>query len=142
MLPIESGERIGLSMTSILTMMISLQYAMEELPETDKEPTVIYFGRIIMFCMIISLLLTIAAINLYHREGSPMPRRLKAVLPIICRVFFVAYNKQGQVSDVVADDGTKENEKGEWITLANILDRFSLVSLLLVAFAFVVRVLP
>ena len=141
MLPVESGERIGFSMTSILTMMITLQYAMEELPETDKEPMVIYYGRLIIFCMMFSLLLTTVIINLYHKKRGPMPRRMKAVVSILGRLLLVSSDKQGQVSDFVPKGGTEEDEQKDWIALANVLDRVSLIGLFLVAAVFLFCIL-
>ena len=119
--------------------MITLQYAMDQLPETDEEPDVIYHGRLIMFCMIISLLLTTAVINLYHKKRRPMPRKMKATLIIICRMFFVKYEKHDRVSDFKPKGGTEEDENKDWITLANVLDRFSLMGFFMVAFGFLVR---
>ena len=136
MLPVESGERIGFSMTSILTMMITLQYAMEELPETDKEPMVIYYGRLISFCMMFSLLLTTVIINLYHKKRGPMSRRMQAVVSILGRMFLVSSDKRGQVSDFVSKHGIEEDEQRDWKALANVLDRVSLIGLFLVAVVF------
>ena len=112
---------------------------MEQLPETDKEPDVIYYGRLILFCMITSLLLTTAVVNLYHKKRRPMPRKMKAILVIICRLFFVRYERQGQVSDFKPKDATEEDENNDWITLANVLDRFSLTGFFVVTFVFLAR---
>ena len=137
MLPVESGERVGFSMTAILTMIITIQYITDQLPETDDEPPVVFLGRLVLFFMVASLLSTTVVINLYHKKRKPMSLRIKRLLSTICRFLFISYNYQDQVSDIKAKSGCEEDENKDWITLALVFDRlflliFSIVTIILV----------
>lgn len=128
MLPVESGERIGLSMTSILTMIIALQYASDHLPESDEEPLVVFFGRITLFAMITSLFLTILILNLYHKKRKPMGEKSKGLLSKICRIFWIKFRETDLVSDIESKGDCKGAANNEWIALALLIDRISILS--------------
>ena len=125
LLPAESGERIGFVITSILTMMLTQQYILDQMPQTSEEPRVLLYGRLVMVFMVVSLFLSAFVIRVYHKECKPMSRKAKILLSIVCRMLFIRYKHEDQVSDVNSKD--QDEAKTDWMTLAYAIDRFCFI---------------
>lgn len=78
-LPPESGERIGLSITVLLAMTVFQQFTSEIMPSYGF-PLLgqYYFATIIQIGL--SLLVTTTNLNFYHRNKSRMPKLLRKVI--------------------------------------------------------------
>lgn len=87
-LPPESGERIGLSITVLLAMTVFQQFTSEIMPSYGF-PLLgqYYFATIIQIGL--SLLVTTTNLNFYHRSKSRMPKVLRKVINewLYCIVF-------------------------------------------------------
>eukprot|EP00795_Rhopilema_esculentum_P011040 gene11040-19889_t len=122
LLPVETGERIGFSMTGLLTMMLTIQYAMDQLPEVDEEPLTVYVGRLSLFFMMVSLMMTTIILNVYHKKGRPMPRPLQRILRVVCRYVLISYPSKNAVTDIGSDNENSD----DWLILSRALDRICL----------------
>ena len=91
-LPPESGERIGLSITVLLAMTVFQQLSSELMPSYGFP----LLGQYYFACMIeigASLVVTTLILNFYHRNSRPMPRALKVlILKWLARVAFPQRN--------------------------------------------------
>ena len=128
MLPVESGERIGFSMTAILTMTITNQYIIDAVPRTEEEPSIVYYGRFSMISMMLSLITTIVIINIYHKTRNPMPPKISRILHVICRLLLITGSNEVRSINVTTENKASDNE--DWVKLAHALDRLSLVFLI------------
>lgn len=126
LLPVESGERIGFSMTSILTMIITIQYISDQLPETDEKPDIMYYGELALFSMIASLLMTTLILDLYHKKRKPMACTSRQMLSIACRILFVKHRRKNLIPDIEMKDDVEESN--DWTALAHLIDRLSLMT--------------
>ena len=125
-LPVETGERVGFSMTALLTMMLTIQYTMDQLPEMEEEPPVLYYGRINLYLMMTSLLITSVVLNLYYKKRRPMPRALRRVVSLACRVLWLRDPiHTNEVVDFTSNGKGDENE--DWLTAGRIIDRLSFI---------------
>ena len=91
-LPPESGERIGLSITVLLAMTVFQQLSSELMPSYGFP----LLGQYYFACMIeigASLVVTTLILNFYHRNSRPMPRVLRVlILKWLARVAFPQRN--------------------------------------------------
>ena len=91
-LPPESGERIGLSITVLLAMTVFQQLSSELMPSYGFP----LLGQYYFACMIeigASLVVTTLILNFYHRNSRPMPRVLRVlILRWLARVAFPQRN--------------------------------------------------
>ena len=91
-LPPESGERIGLSITVLLAMTVFQQLSSELMPSYGFP----LLGQYYFACMIeigASLVVTTLILNFYHRNSRPMPRALRVlILKWLARVAFPRRN--------------------------------------------------
>lgn len=87
-LPPESGERIGLSMTVLLAMTVFQQLSSELMPSYGFP----LLGQYYFACMVeigASLFVTTLILNFYHRNSRRMPRALRVfILHWLARVVF------------------------------------------------------
>nr|XP_053640561.1 neuronal acetylcholine receptor subunit alpha-10-like [Cherax quadricarinatus] len=75
-LPAESGEKIGLSINSMLAMMVFLMAMIGNLPPTEKLPLAgVYYG-VCLFVLTLNVSFSVYVLNLNHSgdEGYPVPR--------------------------------------------------------------------
>ena len=91
-LPPESGERIGLSITVLLAMTVFQQLSSELMPSYGFP----LLGQYYFACMIeigASLVVTTLILNFYHRNSRPMPKALRVlILKWLARVAFPKKN--------------------------------------------------
>lgn len=132
-LPVETGERVGFSMTALLTMMLTIQYTMDQLPEMEEEPPVLYYGRLNLFFMITSLLITSIVLNLHHKKRRPMPRVLRRVVSFACRLLWLRDAiHANDVVDLTSNDKGEDNR--DWLSAGRVLDRLSFVCFFFITF--------
>ena len=132
-LPAETGERVGFSMTALLTMMLTIQYTMDQLPEMEEEPPVLYYGRVNLYFMMTSLLITSIVLNLHYKRRRPMPRVLRRVVSLACRVLCLRDPiHTNEVVDFTSNE--KGDENGDWLTAGRIIDRLSFLFFFFITF--------
>ncbi|XP_077999217.1 neuronal acetylcholine receptor subunit alpha-10-like [Glandiceps talaboti] len=69
-LPPESGERIGLCMTSLLTMFVFYQLIADEIPPTSQIPSISLYISIDISLMVLNCIVTIGMLHVYHRGSN------------------------------------------------------------------------
>ena len=143
LVPPESGERTALAITAVLTMVLSVQYLMDQLPESDDEPWCVFMARLNMAAMAISLLLTCLVLNVYYRKGTFMPRWIKFVfVRVLGRLVFVGnmackssdksdtkfeINLESKANENVKKGADTVERKDDWVLLASVIDRCCMI---------------
>ncbi|KAK2573941.1 Neuronal acetylcholine receptor subunit alpha-7 [Acropora cervicornis] len=117
-LPPESGERIGLSITVLLAMTVFQQLSSELMPSYGFP----LLGQYYFACMVeigASLFVTTLILNFYHRNSRRMPRALRVLLlRWLARVVFPQKSSKDwnlELSDFPASSGSYQ--KGETHTV-------------------------
>lgn len=80
LLPVESGERMSMIMTSLLAMVVLMQFSSDSLPpSSDEAPHIIDYYVSTLILIMISMVMSCIVINFYHsgENGSKPPRWLK-----------------------------------------------------------------
>ena len=148
-LPPESGERNALSMTAFLTMVLVVQYVMDQLPESDDMPVIVPVAAINMVTTAVSLFMTCVIENIYCRAGTSMRPwtrfvflkilgRLVFVRPLLCRKSVPNNgNDQASLEERNSEDSNKRvvDDRDDWILLATVMDRYCIIAVITVAIA-------
>ena len=126
--PVASGERMGFAMTAMLAMIIAHQYITDDVPETDEDPTIVYFGRVTSGCMMFSLFITTVVTNIYYKTRKPMSNGKRRFLYKICRLVCLSGSSDPQQINVDIEHNSFDAKK-DWVQLAYALDRISFILL-------------
>lgn len=79
-LPSESGERMGVGITVLLSLSIIQLMLSDSLPPNEEIPLIVRYYGLTMFNVFLSLVFTCVVLNLYHNKGRPLPDWIKKVL--------------------------------------------------------------
>ncbi|XP_065339487.1 neuronal acetylcholine receptor subunit alpha-10-like isoform X1 [Cloeon dipterum] len=93
--PSESGEKVTLGISALLSMTVFLMTIRESLPPTEKTPLIsMYYG--VSICLVsFASGLSVVTLNVYHRgvRGAGVPKLLKRlVLGPLARIVFVHFD--------------------------------------------------
>lgn len=110
-LPPESGERIGLSITVLLAMTVFQQLSSELMPSYGFP----LLGQYYFACMVeigASLVVTTLILNFYHRNSRRMPKALRIlILHWLARVVFPQKSSKGSWNIDAPNSMYRENSK-------------------------------
>ncbi|XP_028399066.1 neuronal acetylcholine receptor subunit alpha-2-like [Dendronephthya gigantea] len=114
-LPPESGERISLTITLLLSMMVFMLVITEQIPATsDVVPLVAKFYMAVMLEMALALVITCYVIRCYHSHTNEPPRWMRKILVKKFANFFgvkkskelkMAEKEEGKLSKVKTEKG-------------------------------------
>ncbi|KAK3727981.1 hypothetical protein QZH41_015932, partial [Actinostola sp. cb2023] len=79
-LPSESGERMGVGITVLLSLSIIQLMLSDTLPPNEEIPLIVRYYGLTMFNVFLSLVFTCMVLKLYHNKGRPLPTWIKRLL--------------------------------------------------------------
>lgn len=79
-LPSESGERMGVGITVLLSLSIIQLMLSDSLPPNEEVPLIVRYYGLTMFNVFLSLVFTCIVLKIYHSDGEPLSGWLKTVL--------------------------------------------------------------
>ncbi|KXJ16113.1 neuronal acetylcholine receptor subunit alpha-10 [Exaiptasia diaphana] len=79
-LPSESGERMGVGITVLLSLSIIQLMLSDSLPPNEEIPLIVRYYGLTMFNVFLSLVFTCIVLKLYHNKGRPLPEWIKTLL--------------------------------------------------------------
>lgn len=79
-LPSETGERMGVGITVLLSLSIIQLILSDSLPPTSEVPLIVIYYGLTMLNIFMSLVFSCIVLTLYHHSAYPLPRWLRAVL--------------------------------------------------------------
>ena len=108
LLPPESGERVGLSITILLSMTVFQQLTSQIMPAYDFPYLAQYYLATILETGL-SLIMTTLILNVYHRNGREMPPALRRVV-FGCLVPVLFCGKSSAVAETEDEEEVKIDE--------------------------------
>ncbi|KAL9986938.1 hypothetical protein ACROYT_G001156 [Oculina patagonica] len=79
-LPSETGERMGVGITVLLSLSIIQLILSDSLPPTSEVPLIVVYYGLTMLNIFMSLVFSCIVLTLYHHSAHPLPRWLRTVL--------------------------------------------------------------
>jgi len=79
-LPSESGERMGVGITVLLSLSIIQLMLSDSLPPNEEIPLIVKYYGLTMFNVFLSLVFTCIVLNLYHNKNRALPNWIKKLL--------------------------------------------------------------
>lgn len=79
-LPSESGERMGVGITVLLSLSIIQLMLSDSLPPNEEIPLIVRYYGLTMFNVFLSLVFTCIVLKLYHSRGRALPDWIKTLL--------------------------------------------------------------
>ncbi|XP_031563939.1 neuronal acetylcholine receptor subunit alpha-10-like isoform X2 [Actinia tenebrosa] len=79
-LPSESGERMGVGITVLLSLSIVQLMLSDSLPPNEEVPLIVRYYGLTMFNVFLSLVFTCIVLKIYHSDGEPLSGWLRTVL--------------------------------------------------------------
>ena len=108
-LPPESGERISLTITLLLSMMVFMLLITEQIPATsDVVPLVAKFYMAVMLEMALALVITCYVIRCYHSHTNEVPQWMRKILVKKLANFF-GLKKSKELKRAEKKDNLNEN---------------------------------
>ncbi|KAF5308844.1 hypothetical protein FQR65_LT00544 [Abscondita terminalis] len=121
--PSESGEKVTLGISALLSMTVFLMTIRETLPPTEKTPLIsLYYG--VSICLVsFASGLSVVTLNIYHRgvRGAAVPKLVrKIVLDRLARVVFMRFetstvrHRNAQIQEVNPQTGNRLDCPWPW----------------------------
>ncbi|XP_071451529.1 neuronal acetylcholine receptor subunit alpha-10-like isoform X1 [Hetaerina americana] len=112
--PSESGEKVTLGISALLSMTVFLMTIRESLPPTEKTPLIsMYYG--VSICLVsFASGLSVVTLNVYHRgvRGSGVPRPIKnLVLGTLARFVFLQFEPRPTGGDGSPEGGGDQEQQ-------------------------------
>jgi hypothetical protein len=79
-LPSESGERMGVGITVLLSLSIIQLMLSDSLPPNEEVPLIVRYYGLTMFNVFLSLVFTCMVLKLYHTDNEPLSGWIKTLL--------------------------------------------------------------
>ena len=79
-LPSETGERMGVGITVLLSLSIIQLILSDSLPPTSEVPLIVVYYGLTMLNIFMSLVFSCIVLTLFHHSSSPLPHWLKVLL--------------------------------------------------------------
>lgn len=79
-LPSETGERMGVGITVLLSLSIIQLILSDSLPPTSEVPLIVVYYGLTMLNIFMSLVFSCIVLTLYHHTAYPLPRWLRSLL--------------------------------------------------------------
>ncbi|XP_022779102.1 neuronal acetylcholine receptor subunit alpha-10-like [Stylophora pistillata] len=79
-LPSESGERMGVGITVLLSLSIIQLILSDSLPPTSEVPLIVVYYGLTMLNIFMSLVFSCVVLTLYHHSAIPLPRWMRTSL--------------------------------------------------------------
>lgn len=79
-LPSETGERMGVGITVLLSLSIIQLILSDSLPPTSEVPLIVVYYGLTMLNIFMSLVFSCIVLTLYHHSAHPLPRWLRTVV--------------------------------------------------------------
>ncbi|GJQ86089.1 putative neurotransmitter-gated ion-channel transmembrane region [Trypoxylus dichotomus] len=120
--PSDSGEKVTLGISALLSMTVFLMTIRETLPPTEKTPLIsLYYGTSICLVTFASGL-SVVTLNIYHRgvRGTPVPKVFKSlILERIGRLIFMQFDtinphKNTKCQEINPQTGTRLDTHWPW----------------------------
>ncbi|CAG9836554.1 unnamed protein product [Diabrotica balteata] len=117
--PSESGEKVTLGISALLSMTVFLMTIRETLPPTEKTPLIsMYYG--VSICLVsFASALSVVTLNIYHRgvRGSAVPRILRTlVLEKMAPLVFMKFeNHHTPIQEINPQTGTRLDCPWPWV---------------------------
>ncbi|CAH1124213.1 unnamed protein product [Ceutorhynchus assimilis] len=122
--PSESGEKVTLGISALLSMTVFLMTIRETLPPTEKTPLIsMYYGASICLVSFASGL-SVVTLNIYHRgvRGQAVPNMIKSiVLKRIAPLVFIKFDnkpRETRIQEINPRTGTRLDAQWPWSELA------------------------
>ncbi|KAG5897913.1 hypothetical protein JTB14_014030 [Gonioctena quinquepunctata] len=120
--PSESGEKVTLGISALLSMTVFLMTIRETLPPTEKTPLIsMYYG--VSICLVsFASALSVVTLNIYHRgvRGAAVPGILRNVVleklaPLVFMRFENNQHRNPQIQEVNPQTGTRLDCPWPWV---------------------------
>ncbi|CAG9860952.1 unnamed protein product [Phyllotreta striolata] len=118
--PSESGEKVTLGISALLSMTVFLMTIRETLPPTEKTPLIsMYYG--VSICLVsFASALSVVTLNIYHRgvRGSAVPKIMRnIVLGKLAPLVFMKFenHRTQQVQEINPQTGTRLDCPWPWV---------------------------
>ncbi|XP_074655702.1 uncharacterized protein LOC141909216 [Tubulanus polymorphus] len=132
LLPPESGEKISLSVTVLVTCSVFHLLLADLIPRTSKPPIIVIYITFMLMMLILSVILSVCVIRISFRNDYPVPDWLRKLVDVIGRNS-AAREAQGEVHAAAKDSTAPmtmthaRNDGQAWMRVAKMLDRLMFI---------------